>query len=394
MLRFLWKCVLEVLPPTCATVVAGILLSAYHDHILPLQDVIDPRSSFEHVAAPVPEGGKLQQADIAVPSERAADPAGIDSKAPGSDADAPAASGTGNAADGRTPAVPDAKPQEAGTTNAQAAQLNAVLMASSPMSEPLAEIKATQSSEPKAQEGVAADGRPVAPAGPAEAVPAMDVSTSADKPAAAASPADQPVTSVMRPRFSRHVPKPALKATSFKAEAERLPLPLVAMVPLPPPAAPPMVSMEAVPQVPPNRSVLRSHAPPPRPQVVGSTPPQATGSTPPQVVGSTSPQAIGPPQEIGPIPPATVPNVGVVGAAGPTSTQSLPGAPPGGPNSSQEGATKPSEPKRVFGVPIPSTIAAVGDALDPRPVLSAGQRAFDKIVMTAKSVVPDFHHEQ
>ena len=388
MLRFLWKCVLEVLPPTCATVVAGILLSAYHDHILPLQDVIDPRSSFGPVAAPVPEGGKQQQAVVApqVPSERAADPAGIDSKAPasGSDANSSMPSGAGKAVDGRTPAVPDAKPQEAVTTNAQAAQLNAVLMASSPMSEPLAEIKATQPSEPKSQGGIAADGRPAAPAGPAEAVPAMDVSTSADAPAAAASPADQPVTSVVRPRFSRRVPKPAHMATSFKAEAERLPPPMVAMVPLPPPAAPSMASIEAAPQV--SRSVLRSHAPPTRPQVVGSTPPQ--------VIGSTSPQAIGPPQEIGPIPPATVPNVGVVGAAGPTSTQSLPAAPPGEPNSSQEGATKPSEPKRVFGVPIPPTIAAVGDALDPRPVLSAGQRAFDKIVMTAKSVVPDFHHEQ
>jgi hypothetical protein len=379
MLRFLWKCVLEVLPPTCATVVAGILLSAYHDHILPLQDVIDPVSSFGHVADPVLEGGKQEQAVIAqVPSERAADPAGIDSKAPapGSAADLSAPTGAGHAADGRTPAVADAKPEEAAATNAQAAQLNAVLMASSPMSQPPAEIRAAQPSEPKSQDSVAADGRPVVPAAPAEAVP--DVSTLADKPAATASPVDQAITSVLRPRFSRHVPKPAHKATSFKAEAERLPPPLVAMVPLPPPAAPPMVSMEAAPQIPPNRSVLRSHAPPTRPQVVGSTSPQVISPTPPQ--------------EIGPIPPAIVPNVGVVGAAGSTSAPSLPGAPPGGPNPSQEG--KPSEPKRVFGVPIPSTIAAVGDALDPRPVLSAGQRAFDKIVMTAKSVVPDFRHEQ
>ena len=88
MLRFLWKCVLEVLPPTCATVAAGILLSAYHEHALPLQDVIDPRASFERVQAP--DGGKQQQAVIApqVQSEHATEPAGIDSKvpAPGSDA--------------------------------------------------------------------------------------------------------------------------------------------------------------------------------------------------------------------------------------------------------------------------------------------------------------------
>jgi hypothetical protein len=397
MLRFLWKCVLEVLPPTCATVVAGILLSAYHEHALPLQDVIDPRISFERVAAPAPEGGKQQQAVIApeVASERATDPGGLDSKAPalGSEANSPAPPAEGSAVEGKTQAVPDTKPREAATADAQSAQLNAVLMASSPMSQPPAEIKAAASPEAKSPDSVAAEGRP-APSGPAEAVPVTEVSAPDDKPAAATSPADQAIASVERPRFSRHVPKPAHKVTSFKAEAEKLRRPLVAMVPLPPPAAPPVINLEAAPQITPSRSVLRSQPRTvlTRPQVVGSTVPQANGS-PPQAI-SSPPQAIGPtpPQEIGPTPPAIVPNVGVVGAAGPTSAQSLPVAPQGGLNANQEDATKTSEPKRVFGVPIPSTIVAVGGALDPRPVLSAGQKAFDKIVMTAKSVVPDFGH--
>ena len=401
MLRFLWKCVLEVLPPTCATVAAGILLSAYHEHALPLQDVIDPRASFERIAAPAPEGGKQQQAVIApqVQSERATEPAGVDSKAPapGSDANSVAAPPEGSAADGTPQGGPDTtKPREAATTtDAQSAQLNAVLMASSPMSQPPGEIKAVPSPEAKAPDGLAAEGQP-APGGPAEAVPATEVSVPEDKPAAAASPADQAIASGDRPRFSQRVPKPAHKVTSFKAEAERLPPPSVAMVPLPPPAAPAMDSVEAAPQIPPSRSVLRSrpHTVPTRPQVVGSTPSQANASPPLAI--SSAPQAIGPtpPQEIGPTPPAIVPNVGVVGAAGPTTAQSLPAGPQGGLNSSQGDATKSSEPKRVFGVPIPSTIVAVGDALDPRPVLSAGQKAFDKIVMTAKSVVPDFGHSQ
>jgi hypothetical protein len=389
MFKFLWKCVLEVLPPTCATVVAGILLSAYHEHALPLQDVIDPRASFEHVAAPAPEGAKQLQAVIApqVRSEPATDPAGIDSKAPapGFDTNPPAPPAEGSAADGRTPGVPDTKPREA-ATDAQSAQLNAVLMASSPMSQPPAGIKAAPPLEGKSPDSVTAEDRP-APSSP-EAVPATDIGAPEDKTAGAPSPADRAIAPVQRPRFSRHVTKPAHKVTSFKAEAERLPSPLVAMVPLPPPAAPPMGSLEPAPQVSPSRTVPRSlsHTVPTR--VVGSAAPQANA---PQAI-SSPPQAIGPtpPQEIGPTPPTVVPNVGVVGAAGPT----LPTAPQGGLNSSQEDATKTSEPKRVFGVPIPSTIVAVGGALDPRPVLSAGQKAFDKIVMTAKSVVPDFSHAQ
>jgi hypothetical protein len=387
MLRFLWKCVLEVLPPTCATVVAGILLSAYHDHIVALQNVIDPRASLEQAAALASDGGKQPQAVIApeVRSERAADPAPSGDKSPAAGAhvnsQTPAPEGDradGVASETKTPedsdTKSDAKTAPAAATDTQAAQLNAVLMASSPMSQPPAEIKAAQPVETKASEGTAAtsegpvaEGPSVAPDEPAQAVPATDPGPATAKAAAAKSPDSPAVSPVVRPRFSRHPAKPARKVTVV----ERLPPPVVAMVPLPPPAAPPMVAMEAPLQVSPGRSTLPSHAQP--------TPPLAPGA----------------PQAIGPTLPPSGPNPVVASAAAaPTGAPSSPGAPPGGVNASQEGVAKPSEPTRVFGVPIPPSIAAVGGVLDPRPVLSAGQKAFEKIVMTAKSVVPDFGHEQ
>jgi hypothetical protein len=380
MLRFLWKCVLEVLPPTCATVVAGILLSAYHDHILALQDVIDPRASVEQVTAPATAGDKQPQAVIApeVRSERPTEPAQIADKspAPAAHVNSPTPAPEGDRADGaasetKTPEGSDTKTAQGATTDSRAAQLNAVLMASSPMSQPPAEIKAAQPLETKASEGPATASEGAAAAGlsvmappePAAAVPATDVSSPAAKPAATKSPDSPTVAPITRPRLSQHLAKPARKATVVKMESERLPPPVVAMVPLPPPAAPPVVAMES--QVSPSRSVLPSHAlPPPAPGA-----PQAIGPTPP--MGS---------------------NPVVAGATGPAP--SLPGAPEGGANASQEGVAKTPEPTRVFGVPIPPSIAAVGGALDPRPVFSAGQKAFEKIVMTAKSVVPDFGHEQ
>jgi hypothetical protein len=391
MLRFLWKCVLEVLPPTCATVVAGILLSAYHEHIIGLQSIIDPRASPEQVATPAPEGSKQQQAVVVapqVPVERAAEPVETAGKSPtpGPDANSPMPAREGDAADVKTsekaPEVSDTEATQAAPTDAQAAQLNAVLMASSPMSQPPAEIKAVQPLETKgsegtgaASEGAAADGPSVGPGEPAQAIQATDVSPTAAKPGAAKSPDIQPVTPVLQPHLSRHARKPVRKGTVVKIESGRLPSPVVAMVPLPPPAAAPM---EAPPQVSPSRSVLPSRALPTPPQ--DPAPPQAIGPTPPQVIGSTS------------FPPI-VPNPGVAGAVGPTGPQSLPGTPQAAANSSQEGVAKTSEPTRVFGVPIPPTIVAVGGALDPRPVFSAGQKAFEKIVTTAKSVVPDFGHE-
>jgi hypothetical protein len=383
MLRFLWKCVLEVLPPTCATLVAGILLSAYHEHVAALQNVIDPRASLEQVAAPASEGDK-PQAVIApeIRSERADDPAlsGDKSAPPGAHVNSPTPAPEGDRADGaasdtKAPEGADTKTPPAAATDAQAAQLNAVLMASSPMSQPPAEIKAAQPLETKASEGTAAtsegaaaEGPSIEPGEPAQAVPASDTSLAPARPTAAKSPDSPVVTPVVRPHFSSHPAKPARKVTVVKMEPERLP-PVVAMVPLPPPAAPPTVAMEAPPQVSPSRSGSPSHALPP-------------------------PQAPGPPQAIGPTSPPIGPDPVVAGAAGPTGAPSLPGAPQGGGNASQEGVAKTPEPTRVFGVPIPPSIAAVGGALDPRPVLSAGQKAFEKIVMTAKSVVPDFGHEQ
>jgi hypothetical protein len=402
MLRFLWKCVLEVLPPTCATVVAGILLSAYHEHIIGLQSIIDPRASLEQVATPAPEGSKQQQAVVVapqVPAERAAEPVetGGKSPTPGPDANSPMPAREGDPADVKTsekaPEVSDTKATPAGPTDAQASQLNAVLMDSSPMSQPPAEIKAVQPLETKGSEGTAAasesaaaDGPSVGPGDPAQASQPTDVSPTAAKPGAAKSPDTQPVTPVLQPHLSRHVTKPVRKGTAVKMESGRSASPVVAMVPLPPPAAPPMVTMELPPQVSPSRSVLPSRALPTPPQA--PAPPQAIGPTPPQVIGPTPPQVIGPTSS-----PPIVPNPGMVGAVGPTGPQSLPGAPRAGANAGQEGVAKTSEPTRVFGVPIPPTIVAVGDALDPRPVFSAGQKAFEKIVTTAKSVVPDFGHE-
>jgi hypothetical protein len=385
MLRFLWKCVLEVLPPTCATVVAGILLSAYHEHIVALQNVIDPRASLEQVAAPASEGSKQPQALTAseVRSERAGESAQSGDKSPLPEAhvNSPTPAPEGDRADGtasetRAPEGSDTKTAPPAVTDAQAAQLNAVLMASSPMSQPPAEIKAAQPLETKppettaaASEGTAAEGPSVVPGEPAQAIPGTDISPAAAKPAGAKLPDSQAASPVLRPPFSRHLAKPARKVTVVKMESERLPPP-VSLVPLPPPAAPPIAAMESPPQVSPGRSPLPSHALPP-------------------------PQAPAAPQAIGPTPPPPGTNPVVAGAAGPTGAPSSPAA--SGVNASQasqEGVAKTSEPTRVFGVPIPASIAAVGGALDPRPVLSAGQKAFEKIVTTAKSVVPDFGHEQ
>jgi hypothetical protein len=36
-------------------------------------------------------------------------------------------------------------------------------------------------------------------------------------------------------------------------------------------------------------------------------------------------------------------------------------------------------------------MAVIGNALDPRPVIRAGERAFERIADAAESMVPDFH---
>jgi hypothetical protein len=48
------------------------------------------------------------------------------------------------------------------------------------------------------------------------------------------------------------------------------------------------------------------------------------------------------------------------------------------------------EPKRLLGVPIPASLVAIGSKLNPAPVLRAGEKVIDQIVVAAKSVVPDF----
>ena len=53
-------------------------------------------------------------------------------------------------------------------------------------------------------------------------------------------------------------------------------------------------------------------------------------------------------------------------------------------------APKPNEPVRVLGVPLPPYIVAVGEKLDPTPILRTGGKVIDTVVATAKSVVPDF----
>jgi len=53
-------------------------------------------------------------------------------------------------------------------------------------------------------------------------------------------------------------------------------------------------------------------------------------------------------------------------------------------------APKPQEPVKVLGVPVPPVIVAVGEKLDPAPLLRTGGQVIDNVVATAKSVIPDF----
>jgi hypothetical protein len=44
----------------------------------------------------------------------------------------------------------------------------------------------------------------------------------------------------------------------------------------------------------------------------------------------------------------------------------------------------------VLGVAIPAPVSAIGSKLNPAPVLRAGERVLERIVVAARSVVPDF----
>ena len=71
------------------------------------------------------------------------------------------------------------------------------------------------------------------------------------------------------------------------------------------------------------------------------------------------------------------------GPALPTASMS------GRPEAAADPASKP-EPKRVLGMAIPAPVSAIGSRLNPAPVLRAGERMLERIVVAAKSVVPDF----
>ena len=80
-------------------------------------------------------------------------------------------------------------------------------------------------------------------------------------------------------------------------------------------------------------------------------------------------------------------------AASPIVAPSAPAAPPAAdepaPPAVSVLASKP-QPKRVLGVAIPAPVSAIGSKLNPAPVLRAGERVLEKIVVAARSVVPDF----
>jgi hypothetical protein len=89
-------------------------------------------------------------------------------------------------------------------------------------------------------------------------------------------------------------------------------------------------------------------------------------------------------------------------AASPMVAPSAPAPPPavdmppppaasvsGRPEAGGDPASKP-ERKRVLGMAIPAPVSAIGSKLNPAPVLRAGERALERIVVAAKSVVPDF----
>jgi hypothetical protein len=96
----------------------------------------------------------------------------------------------------------------------------------------------------------------------------------------------------------------------------------------------------------------------------GLTPPTASAASP-----IVAPSAPAPPAADGPARPAARVS--------------------GRPEAAADVASKP-QPKRVLGVAIPAPVSAIGSKLNPAPVLRAGERVLEKIVVAARSVVPDF----
>jgi hypothetical protein len=85
-----------------------------------------------------------------------------------------------------------------------------------------------------------------------------------------------------------------------------------------------------------------------------------------------------------PAPLAIVPQANQVeptAAAVAPADRAVPDAPP---------QPKPQEPLKLLGVPVPPVIVAVGEKLDPAPLLRTGGKMIDTVVATAKSAMPDF----
>jgi hypothetical protein len=87
--------------------------------------------------------------------------------------------------------------------------------------------------------------------------------------------------------------------------------------------------------------------------------------------------------------PAPAP-LAIVPQANPVEPTAAAVAPSNGPAPDAPQQPKPREPVKVLGMPVPPVIVAVGEKLDPAPLLRTGGQVIDTVVATAKSVIPDF----
>jgi hypothetical protein len=90
--------------------------------------------------------------------------------------------------------------------------------------------------------------------------------------------------------------------------------------------------------------------------------------------------------------PAPAPLV-IVPQANPVEPTAAAAAPTNRPAPDAPAQPKPQEPVKVLGVPVPPAIVAVGEKLDPAPLLRTGGQVIDTVVATAKSVIPDFKQD-
>jgi hypothetical protein len=94
-----------------------------------------------------------------------------------------------------------------------------------------------------------------------------------------------------------------------------------------------------------------------------------------------------------PAPPSVATPGGATVAAAPSAVASLPMVPQPVPPAPVLPApvAAGAPPARVLGLAVPAPMAIIGNALDPRPVIRAGERAVERIADAAESMVPDFH---